>query len=87
MSLLQRVTSFEALSPERGRSPDGSRSPRARKLSFSPLPGSWHPPTAQEDEAIGAYEIPKARRIRECFLSIPLLLIEQTDRLLGEHRC
>jgi hypothetical protein len=66
MSLLQRVTSFESLSPERfsperGRSPTGSRD---RKLSFSPLPESWSPPAADvETQAIGAFEVPKAKRI------------------------
>jgi hypothetical protein len=77
MSLLQRVTSVETLSPERGRSPAGSRSPRDRKLSFSPLPGSWVPPEVEQNtEAIGAFEVPKSKRICEfsspnywCFLS------------------
>ncbi|KAH6671254.1 MFS transporter-like protein Fmp42 [Halenospora varia] len=64
MSLLQRVTSFEHLVPERGRSPTGSQSPRDRKLSFSPLPGSWAPAEAQQgDQAIGAFEVPKSKRI------------------------
>ena len=73
MSLLQRVTSLEALSPNRGRSPDGSRSPRDRKLSFSPLPGAWQPPHAHDEEpevveAIGAYDVPKGKRISQSCL-------------------
>jgi hypothetical protein len=70
MSLLQRVTSFESLSPERfspdrGQSPGGSRD---RKLSFSPLPESWDPrPPEGEAQAIGAFEVSKTKRI--CRLS------------------
>lgn len=71
MSLLQRVTSVETLSPERGRSPTGSHSPRDRKLSFSPLPGSWVPPATEEDvQAIGAFEVPKSKRICESHLNL-----------------
>lgn len=68
MSLLHRVTSYESLSPPRGRSPVGSHeSPRDRKLSFSPLPGSWDPPATEEHEpaTIGAFEVPKSKRICE----------------------
>jgi hypothetical protein len=74
MSLLQRVTSFESLaperfSPERGQSPAGSRD---RKLSFSPLPESWSPPAGDGDaQGIGAFEVSKTKRI--CgFLSLPV---------------
>lgn len=64
MSLLQRVTSVEQLSPERGRSPSGLDSPRDRKLSFSPLPGDWEPPIHHEHvEPIGAFEVPRSKRI------------------------
>lgn len=65
MSLLHRVTSYESLSPPRGRSPAGSNgSPRDRKLSFSPLPQSWDPPAEEEHtHTIGAFEVPKSKRI------------------------
>jgi hypothetical protein len=64
MSLLHRVTSFENLSPERGRSPTGSHSPRDRKLSFSPLPGSWVTvPEQSVAQPIGAFEVPKRTRV------------------------
>ncbi|KAG9238370.1 MFS transporter-like protein Fmp42 [Amylocarpus encephaloides] len=73
MSLLQRVTSFESLSPERfsperGVSPAGSRD---RKLSFSPLPESWVPPALEESsQAIGAFEVPKAKRILQVLTAV-----------------
>lgn len=56
MSLLQRISSMENLqSLDRELSPDG------RKLSFNPV-GTWAPPAAQE-EPIGAFEVPKVKRI------------------------
>ncbi|KUJ22750.1 MFS transporter-like protein Fmp42 [Mollisia scopiformis] len=72
MSLLHRVTSYESLSPPRGRSPVGSHeNPRDRKLSFSPLPGSWDPPAAEEHtHAIGAFEVPKSKRILQVAISV-----------------
>ncbi len=65
MSLLSRVTSLENISPERGRSDSGAHSPRDRKLSFSPLPRNWDPlPIPDEtSHSIGAFEVPKAKRI------------------------
>lgn len=82
MSLLHRVTSYESLSPPRGRSPVGSHSsPRDRKLSFSPLPGSWDPPVTEEHPhaTIGAFEVPKSKRICELwFLSASK--IQHTDK-------
>jgi len=52
------------MSPERGRSPVGEREPRDRKLSFSPLPRSWDPPSTQVTaQPIGAFEVPKSKRI------------------------
>lgn len=84
MSLLQRVTSFESLSPERGRSPDGSEFPRVRKLSFSPLPESWHPPHTQEEtEAIGAFEVPKPKRIRGFAMIRPVPIFQALTYLLN----
>jgi len=71
MSLLARVSSLEALSPERGRSPVGRRSSKDRKLSFSPMPGAWDPANVEDDvevmENIGAFEVPKSKRICRCF--------------------
>lgn len=66
MSLSQRVTSLESLSPERGRSPAGSQ---RRKLSFSPLPGNWgdelerEQHVAEEIETVAAFEVSKGKRI------------------------
>jgi len=66
MSLSQRVTSFESLSPERGRSPAGSQ---RRKLSFSPLPGNWgddlepREQVVEEIETVAAFEVSKGKRI------------------------
>jgi len=73
MSLLARVSSLEALSPERGRSPDGRSSSRDRKLSFSPLPGPWKHANANEGDpggdngadTIAAFDVPKSKRIRK----------------------
>jgi hypothetical protein len=69
MSLSQRITSLESLSPERGRSPS---SVHRHKLSFNPLPGTWEEPGQEEtghqernENAIGAFEVPKAKRICE----------------------
>ena len=63
MSLFERVTSVEQLSPERGRSPVSSH--RDRKLSFSPLPGDWEAPAPKQHvQPIGAFEVPRAKRIR-----------------------
>jgi hypothetical protein len=64
MSLLERVTSFESLVPDRGSSRSESASSRDRKLSFSPLPESWDPPIVPEgQQPIGAFEVPYAKRV------------------------
>lgn len=70
MSLAQRVTSIHQLSPERGRSPSGASTPRDRKLSFSPLPEDWRAPVFYREHAqpIGAFEVPRAKRIGEFLL-------------------
>jgi hypothetical protein len=65
MSYLQRVSSIETFFPERGRSPLSGTN-RDRKLSFSPLPGAWDPiPTQEIIPAVGAFEVPKSKRIRK----------------------
>lgn len=78
MSLLARVSSMEALSPERGRSPVGRRGSKDRKLSFSPMPGSWDPANVEDDEDImeniAAFEVPKSKRICEYCYSLVILL-------------
>ncbi len=40
---------------------------RARKLSFNPLPEEWDPLPHSEDliQAVGAFEVPKWKRVRE----------------------
>ncbi|RFU25658.1 hypothetical protein B7463_g10686, partial [Scytalidium lignicola] len=65
MSLLERVTSFESFSPERGRSPaDFAR----RKLSFNPLPGTAL--VVEPVESIGAFQVSKSRRIVQVALAV-----------------
>jgi hypothetical protein len=65
MSYLLRVSSIESFTPERGRSPSSATN-RDRKLSFSPLPGAWDPvPTQEIIPAVGAFEVPKSKRIRK----------------------
>ncbi|CAL3962219.1 hypothetical protein PZA11_000557 [Diplocarpon coronariae] len=74
MSLSQRVSSFESLSlyQERGRSQSESPSSRDRKLSFSPLPGSWDPPPALTENVnpIGAFEVPRFKRILQVIIAV-----------------
>lgn len=65
MSLSQRVTSLESLSPERGRSPAATQ---RRKLSFSPLPGNWGDEIEQQQnlveiKTVAAFEVSKGKRI------------------------
>ncbi|CZT47428.1 related to MFS amino acid transporter [Rhynchosporium secalis] len=81
MSLSQRVSSFESLSlyPERGRSLSnggGSPSSRDRKLSFSPLPGSWDPPPALVEQVapISAFEVPRSTRILQVIVAVTYCL-------------
>jgi hypothetical protein len=59
MSLAERVSNMEEYdSPWRGNSPAGSD---RRKLSFNPV-GEWLPPATLE-EPIGAFEVPKTKRM------------------------
>ena len=67
---LNRVASLESFSfvPSEQRSRSGSDvSVRARKLSFNPLPDEWDPPQDRADniQAVGAFEVPRWKRIRE----------------------
>jgi len=80
MSLLERVTSFESLVPDRGGSRSESPSSRDRKLSFSPLPGSWDPPIVPEgQQPISAFEVPYAKRV--CKI-ISIFFLARRNRLL-----
>ncbi|KAF7958479.1 hypothetical protein EAE96_002023 [Botrytis aclada] len=78
MSLSQRVTSFESLSPERGRSPAGSQ---RRKLSFSPLPGNWgddlepQEQVVEEIETVAAFEVSKGKRILQVAVAVVYCLL------------
>ncbi|CAG8982643.1 hypothetical protein HYALB_00006038 [Hymenoscyphus albidus] len=70
MSLLQRVTSFESLAPERF-SPERTTSPtgsRDRRLSFNPISGFQ--PAAENESAIGAFEVSKSRRILQVITAV-----------------
>ncbi|RDL36889.1 uncharacterized protein BP5553_06241 [Venustampulla echinocandica] len=63
MSLLERVTSCESISPDRGGSP--SEFIRDRTLSFNPLPRSWVSPSVEKNapETVGAFEVSRSKRI------------------------
>ncbi|KAH8603080.1 major facilitator superfamily transporter [Bisporella sp. PMI_857] len=72
---LTRITSYGSLSPERGRSPADPA--RERRLSFNPLPGDWEAPALALEshvEPIGAFEVPKARRILQIFIAVTYCL-------------
>jgi hypothetical protein len=59
MSLSQRLTAVEEIEPwSREASPDS----RHRKMSFNPV-GTWTEATGEEP-TIGAYEVPKWKRLR-----------------------
>jgi hypothetical protein len=59
MSLSQRLTAVEEIEPwSREASPDS----RHRKMSFNPV-GTWTEATGEEP-TIGAFEVPKWKRIR-----------------------
>jgi len=47
---------------------------------LQPLPGSWDPPiTRSTAQPIGAFEIPKSKRIRKFFSPFGLQLNSKTD--------
>lgn len=60
MSLSQRVTAIEEHGGSWSR--DTSTSSRHRKMSFNPV-GAWTEP-AGEEPTIGAFEVPKWKRMR-----------------------
>ena len=63
---LPRVSSLETFSfvPTDHRSRRNSDvSVRARKLSFNPLPDTWDAPVLEQVQAVGAFEVPKWKRI------------------------
>ncbi|KAK3383095.1 major facilitator superfamily domain-containing protein [Lasiosphaeria ovina] len=63
---LNRVSSLETFSilPNDQRSRRSSdASARSRKLSFNPLPQSWDPPALEQIHAVGAFEVPKWKRM------------------------
>jgi hypothetical protein len=69
---LNRVASLETFSfvPSEERARRGSEDAgiaRPRKLSFNPLPEEWYPPAMKQDiiQAVGAFEVPKWKRVRE----------------------
>ncbi|KAH7121108.1 major facilitator superfamily domain-containing protein [Dendryphion nanum] len=63
MSMSQRLTTMEEYEPwSRSASPDS----RHRKLSFNPV-GTWTP--AAFEEPVGAFEVPKWKRILQVFLA------------------
>ena len=68
---LPRVSSLESFSfvpSERQSRRNSDVSVRARKLSFNPMPEAWDPPLLKTDaiQAVGAFEVPKWKRIRRC---------------------
>ncbi|KAF2469001.1 MFS general substrate transporter [Lindgomyces ingoldianus] len=65
MSLAERLSTMEEYEPwSREQSPDS----RHRKMSFNPV-GSWVPPTAHE-EPVGAFEVPKWKRVLQVFFAV-----------------
>jgi hypothetical protein len=64
MSLVERVTTIEEYQPwSREASPDS----RHRKMSFNPV-GTWTEPAFEVGlEPVGAFEVPKWKRIGEWF--------------------
>jgi hypothetical protein len=60
MSLSQRLTAVEEIEPwSREASPDS----RHRKMSFNPV-GTWTEQTGEEAATVGAFEVPKWKRMR-----------------------
>ncbi|KAI9755794.1 MAG: hypothetical protein M4579_004157, partial [Chaenotheca gracillima] len=70
MSLIQRVTSTEAFDRSRDASPGRASD---RKMSFNPV-GTWDPPKAHE-EPIGAFEVPRAKRLLQVALAVVYCLL------------
>lgn len=66
---LNRVASLETFAPFPNNGPSRSVSPssRDRRLSFNPLPESWDPHAGKPGyiESVGAFEVPRWKRIRE----------------------
>lgn len=64
---LNRISSLESFShlSVEGHRRSPSPSSRDRRLSFNPLPESWDPPTSQPGylESVGAFEVPKWKRV------------------------
>lgn len=76
---LNRVSSLETYTtiPVGGtRSRSASEaSTRARKLTFNPLPEQWNPTTpTDQPPAIGAFEVPKWKRLRRSTCQYPVLV-------------
>ncbi|CAK7222215.1 hypothetical protein SEUCBS140593_004822 [Sporothrix eucalyptigena] len=83
---LNRVASLESFSyvpneigSRRGsrRSSDASISVRSRKLSFNPLPDEWDPIDERADniQAVGAFEVPKWKRVAQVFATVLYCLV------------
>ncbi|KAH8884443.1 MFS general substrate transporter [Thozetella sp. PMI_491] len=69
---LPRVASLEtfavAIDQRSRRSSDASA--RVRKLSFNPLPDTWDPPVLDQVQAVGAFEIPKWKRVLQVVVTV-----------------
>ncbi|KAK3394668.1 major facilitator superfamily domain-containing protein [Podospora didyma] len=70
---LNRVSSLETFAilhtdQRSRRSSDASA--RARKLSFNPLPQSWDPPALEQIHAVGAFEVPKWKRVLQVTVTV-----------------
>lgn len=67
---LNRVSSLETFTHLRSPGSSRSASPtsRDRRLSFNPLPESWDPHAGKPGylDSVGAFEVPRWKRIREC---------------------
>jgi hypothetical protein len=69
---LHRVSSIETfttLPAEQRLRRYSDASTRARKLTFNPLPQEWDPQaTPEQPQAVGAFEVPKWKRLRRLSL-------------------
>ncbi|ERS98434.1 MFS transporter Fmp42 [Sporothrix schenckii 1099-18] len=59
------------------RSSEASISVRSRKLSFNPLPDEWDPVAERADniQAVGAFEVPKWKRVVQVFATVVYCLL------------
>ncbi|KAH0432571.1 major facilitator superfamily transporter [Colletotrichum camelliae] len=75
------VETFQFLPPgQRSRRGSDASSVRAGRLSFNPLPDEWDPAAAKPDtvHAVGAFEVPQWKRIREFYALLAYMRVQPT---------